>query len=169
MARTPWLRFLPRPARPARRPPRPPLRLEALEERTLPAAPTTLQAVTLASGALPTASAAAGVSGNASVSADGRFVAFESTADNLVPGQAAGPVTSNVFLLDRASGAATLVSHAAGSATTGGDADSFGPVVSGNGRFVYFLSKAGHLLADEAGPATQNLYAYDVAQGTTQL
>ena len=59
-----------------------------------------------------------GQGSEAHVSADGRFVAFESTADDLVPGQIAIDSRVNVFLYDRVSSAIQLVSHAAGSATS---------------------------------------------------
>src|SRR3954452_19124914 len=98
MIRLPWLSFLWGTRQPARPGPRRasglPLHLEVLEERTLLSS--TLQAITLANAALPTASAAAGISNNASVSSDGRFVAFESTADNLVTGQQSAAITDNL-------------------------------------------------------------------------
>src|SRR5262245_41951547 len=63
-----------------------PLAVEQLEDRTLLDA--TLQAITLASVAPPSVSAAAGSSNNASLSSDGRYVAYESIATNLVANQA---------------------------------------------------------------------------------
>src|SRR6516162_2685389 len=68
-----------------------PLLVEQLEDRTLLDA--TLQAITLASVAPPSASAAAGSSADAWVSGDGRYVAYESTAPNLVVGQSGGAIT----------------------------------------------------------------------------
>ena len=49
-----------------------------------------------------------GSSDGASISADGRFVAFESGADNLVPGDTNGE--SDVFVHDRQTGQTTRVS-----------------------------------------------------------
>jgi Tol biopolymer transport system component len=137
-----------------------------LEDRTLLDA--TLQAITLASVAPPSVAAAAGSSNDASVSADGRYVAYESTATNLVANQASGAITSNVFLFDRLNQATTLVSHDAANPAAGGNADSFSAVLSSNGHFLYYLSRATDLAGD-TGPATENLYVYDTTRGTTQL
>src|SRR5438046_7301500 len=57
------------------------------------------------------------ISFNPAISADGRYVAFESAASNLVPGGAAGH--RNIFIRDRATGTTELVSVAAGG--TGAD------------------------------------------------
>src|SRR5579871_3204697 len=89
--------------------------LEELEPRCLLAS--TLQAISLPPANQPPSDTAAGTSLDASVSADGRYVAFLSTALNLVPGQSGGTSLTNVFLLDRSTGTMTLVSHVAGSAT----------------------------------------------------
>jgi sugar lactone lactonase YvrE/Tol biopolymer transport system component len=129
----------------------------------------TLQAITLASVAPPSASAAAGSSADATVSGDGRYVAYESTAPNLVAGQSGGAITRNVFLFDRQTGTATLVSHDDANPTAGGNADSFSAVLSGNGRFLYYLSRATDLVSGGTGPATENLYVYDTAAGTNRL
>src|SRR5689334_5422916 len=54
-----------------------------------------------------------------SLSADGRYIAFVSSAPNLVAGQA--PLANyNVFLRDRVTGTNVLVSHKAGAPLTGG-------------------------------------------------
>jgi sugar lactone lactonase YvrE len=144
------------------------LAVEVLEDRTLLNA--TLQVITVPSVPAPSVSAAAGSSNNASVSADGRYVAYESTATNLVANQASGPITSNVFLFDRSTQATTLVSHDAGSATTGGNADSFSAVLSGNGRYVYYLSRATDLVSGESNPVgSEDLYVYDTVAGTNRL
>jgi hypothetical protein len=144
-----------------------PLFVEWLEDRTLLDA--TLQAITLASVAPPSTSAAAGSSAYVTVSADGRYVAYESTAPNLVAGQSGGAITRNVFLLDRQTGTAALVSHDAANATLGGNADSFSAVLSANGHDLYYLSRATDLVSGGTGPATENLYVYDTVAGTTRL
>ena len=66
----------------------------------------------------PGGAQATGPSANASLSADGRYVAFESTASNLVAGDTNG--ISDVFVRDRATGITTRVSVATG----GGEATS---------------------------------------------
>ncbi|MEA2691145.1 MAG: hypothetical protein QOJ16_532, partial [Acidobacteriota bacterium] len=88
-----------------------------------------------------TASGASVTSPGSSMSGDGRYLVFSSTAPNLAPGQVEGPsVTSDVFLFDRVTGARTLVSHNAGSANTAGNGPSYSPVLSADGRWVAFLS-----------------------------
>lgn len=58
------------------------------------------------------------VSDQPSISDDGRWVAFASTATNLVTGQTDGNFTRDVFLYDRTTGQLILLSHASASATT---------------------------------------------------
>ena len=68
----------------------------------------------------------------ASMSADGRYVAFTSTATNWVPGLAAG--SYEVYVHDMMSGHTTLVSeNSDGTAGTGADAS-----ISADGRFIAY-------------------------------
>jgi Tol biopolymer transport system component len=92
----------------------------------------------------------AGVQGNApsyspSVSADGRFVAFDSVADNLVPGDTNS--RDDVFVRDRALHQTSLVSIT----TQGvqGNQGSVSAAISGDGRFVTFRSLATNLVGDD--------------------
>src|SRR5262249_13443691 len=66
------------------------------------------------------------------LSADGRVVAFESRANNLVPGDTNGP--ADVFVHDRQTGVTERVSVA--SDGTEGDNVSRSPALSADGRFV---------------------------------
>ena len=75
-------------------------------------------------------------SGYPSISADGRYVAFQSEATNLAPGDTNG--TWDVFVHDRQIGTTELVSVATD--RTEGDERSEQPSISGDGRFVAFLS-----------------------------
>src|SRR5262249_759433 len=117
----------------------------------------TLQPITVPNGSFPDSSAAAGISINPSISADGRYVAYESTAPNLVAGQEKAAIIENVYLFDRGDPATntpastTLVSHRVGSTIAGGDASSYTAIISGNGQFVYYLSRANNLVAGESG------------------
>jgi hypothetical protein len=104
------------------------------------------------SGAVELVSRGAGGVGDAdsarpSISNNGRYVAFESDATNLVAGDASNH--RDIFLRDRTARATTLVSRtAAGSA---GDAGSFNPDVSGNGAFVAFETDATTLIGATNG------------------
>ncbi len=86
-----------------------------------------------------------GASGAPSISADGRFVAFQSVASDLVPGDTA---VQDVFVRDLDLGATVLVS--ADSAGGTADGPSFDPAVSGNGQFVAFTSSATDLVGGDA-------------------
>lgn len=94
-----------------------------------------------------------GVKGNddaisASLSADGRRVAFDSLATNLDPGDP--DEVRDVFLKVLATGNLALVSTSA--AGVKGDADSFAPSFSGNGADVAFTSDANNLHPAEGDP-----------------
>jgi Tol biopolymer transport system component len=92
----------------------------------------------------------AGIQGNGhsyspSISADGRYVAFESFANNLVAGD--GNLTADVFVHDRQTKDTTRVSlHTDG---TEGNLESNSPSISGDGRYVAFVSDATNLVAGD--------------------
>lgn len=83
----------------------------------------------------------------ASISRDGRYVAFASSRTDLVPGTV--NQLANVYLLDRWSGSTRLVTRAADG--TPADRPSAAPVISGDGSRVGFVSKATNLLPPEEG------------------
>lgn len=104
---------------------------------------------------------------DASISDDGRFVAFNSVADNLDPGPAVPG--DSIFLRDVQAQTTTQVDRQ--SATDGGavaDAPSYRPVVSAGGRYVAFLSDAENLSAASRS-ATTNVFVRDTQAGTTTL
>jgi Tol biopolymer transport system component len=102
------------------------------------------------------------------ISADGRFVLFASTADNLVPatGGSVLPRRMNVFLRDRALGTTTLLS--ASLAGVGGNGNSFPTAISTNGQFALFESAAGDLAANDSN-GVNDVFVRDVINGTTTL
>ena len=77
-------------------------------------------------------------SGNPSISADGRFVAFESRSTGLVAGMTDTDINSDVFLFDRVTGAVTLVSRQASNPTQPATGLSKSPAISADGRFVAY-------------------------------
>ncbi|MCX4758962.1 TolB family protein [Kitasatospora purpeofusca] len=95
----------------------------------------------------------------ASISWDGRYVAFASSRTDLV----AGPVNqlANVYLLDRWNGTTRLVTRAAEG--TPADRPSAAPVISGDGSRVGFVSKATNLLPPEEGGGGEGDRTADVA------
>lgn len=105
-----------------------------------------------------------------SISDDGRYVAFQSAADNL--GEA-GPIGVNEgFVKDLATGVVSLVSRADGeSGEAAGEPGISGLKVSGDGRFVIFSSAAtnlGMVLPGEAA-GEQHVYRRDLQSGETIL
>src|SRR5262249_12912374 len=109
-----------------------------------------------------------------SLSADGRWVAFQSSAPNLIPGQVEGNSFYDLFLRDRLTGAVTLVSHAAGSATAtspiASDGAWLGARLSADGRYPAFASVGNRLVpgVTDANGA-EDVFLYDRVTGTTTL
>ena len=77
-----------------------------------------------------------------SISADGRYVAFFSSATNLVNGDSNG--CTDVFVHDRQTRTTSRISVAADG--TDADSDNQYPSISANGRYVAFASLAGNLV-----------------------
>jgi Tol biopolymer transport system component len=104
-------------------------------------------------------------------SGDGRWVAFVTTASDVVPGQSdpSSLGMTNVFLYDRVSGATILVSHAAASPTTVAFGWSYAPSISGDGRFLAFESTAGDLPPGQASGTASNVYLFDRVTGAMTL
>jgi len=118
--------------------------------------------------ATPSSAAGAGNQGNASsrnpsLSADGKVVAFESDASNLVAGDA--NQQTDVFARTLPNGPTELISAGAGAAADGG---SFAPAVSANGAAVAFESVA-HNLVPGVAPTARNVYVRDRSATTTAL
>ena len=115
-------------------------------------------------------SAAGGVlAGQADLDASGRFVAFASTALNLIFNQADPNGVADVFLYDRESGAVSLISRDPNTAGHTANGASITPRLSADGRFLAFGSNATDLAFDPGGPATENVYVYDRSTGETSL
>jgi Tol biopolymer transport system component len=79
------------------------------------------------------------------ISADGRFVAFQSDASNLVGGDTNG--SSDVFVRDRRRDKTRRVSVSSAGAEA--NDNSVGPSISADGRFVAFASWATNLVAGD--------------------
>jgi len=99
------------------------------------------------------------------ISADGRFVAFESVGSDLVTGQNDGLPDEDVFLYDVATKTNRLVSHSNGSATTGGDAASRRPSISDDGGRVAFQSAADDLTTGTS-TSTRSIFVFERGDGT---
>jgi Tol biopolymer transport system component len=97
------------------------------------------------------------------LSSNGRYVAFESVASNLVPGHTNGEL--HVFVRDRLSGTTTLVSQSTGGAQGNGVSSS--PSISDDGRIVAFQSEADNLVGNDTN-ADQDVFVRDLMAGTTR-
>ena len=102
--------------------------------------------------------------GNLSISADGRFVAFDSRASNLVSGDT--NLADDIFVHDRLTGTTELVS--VNSDGIQANKRSNFPSISGDGRFVAFDSPATNLV-DGFSYFYNSIYVHDRLTGTTEL
>ena len=103
----------------------------------------------------------AGLSDSLSITADGRFVAFASRANDIVPGDIA--LNSDIFVRDRLLGTTELVSLN----TAGGQGNypSMHPAISDDGRWVAFDSASVNLVAGDTNP-NSDIYLRDRLLGT---
>jgi Tol biopolymer transport system component len=117
-------------------------------------------------------SEAATSSDSPSITADGRYVAFQSAAPNLVPNDGAlldglGRVgTFDAFVHDRLTGRTQRVSVASSGAAPNGL--TFEPVINGNGRYVAFESWASNLVSDDTNDVG-DMFVHDRLLGITEL
>jgi Tol biopolymer transport system component len=99
------------------------------------------------------------------MSANGRYIVFESDAPNLVAGDTNH--TSDVFLHDQASGVTTRVSVS--SPGVQANAESLGAAsISSDGRYVAFTSLASNLVTGDANDIT-DVFIRDLSRGRTIL
>lgn len=101
---------------------------------------------------------------NPSVSADGRYVVYDSFASNLVPDDRNRQ--GDVFLFDRVTGASTLVSR--GRDGKPADGQSGFAVISADGSTVAFESTAQNVVAEPTGSAAQ-VYTWDRKSGAMEV
>lgn len=97
------------------------------------------------------------------VSADGRFVAFTSRASNLVPGDTNN--AADIFVRDRQTATTQRVSIADSGAQ--GNRDSYLPAISGDGRFVAFISQATNLVPGDTNNLA-DVFIHDRQAQTTR-
>ncbi|RQV98619.1 calcium-binding protein, partial [bacterium] len=110
-----------------------------------------------------------GVQGNLhsigpSISADGRYVAFESYSSDLVIGDTNG--VSDVFVHDTSTGSTSLIS--VNSSNQQGNNHSRFPSISNDGRYVAFQSSANNLVANDTN-GYNDIFVRDTTTGTTIL
>ena len=97
------------------------------------------------------------------ISADGRFVAFDSSADDLVPGD--DNISYDIFVRDRSNGSLERVS--VGTDGVQGEGDSETPSMSRDGRFIAFDSDAEEFSSID-GNISVDVYVRDRLSHTTE-
>ena len=98
------------------------------------------------------------------ISADGRFVAFHSTADNLAPNDKNG--MADIFIHDRQTGATKIISKS--SAGKQGNGGSYIPVMSADGRYVAFESGADNLVKGDTN-GKSDVFVHNRKTGVTEI
>lgn len=98
-----------------------------------------------------------------SLSDDGLIVAFESVAPNLVAGDTNS--RKDIFIRNRQAGTTVRIVGLGG---LQGNGDSIQPFISGNGRYVTFVSNANNLVVGD-GNAHGDIFQYDTNTNTMTL
>jgi Tol biopolymer transport system component len=112
-----------------------------------------------------TGAAGAGPSMQPSISASGRFVAFQSGAGNLVAGDANGAM--DIFVHDRQTAQTVLASVS--SAGVQGAQGSYYPAISADGTRVAFWSLSNNLVPGDANGAVADVFMRDLPAAQTSL
>jgi Tol biopolymer transport system component len=108
-----------------------------------------------------------GDSFSSTISADGRYVAFDSDASNLVANDGNGATDAFVYdLTTKTTERVSVGPMVEGSATQGNGA-SYSPSISADGRYVAFDSDASNLVANDSN-TFRDIFVYDRTAGTTQ-
>jgi len=103
-----------------------------------------------------------GFSVSPSISANGNRIAFQSSSDDLVPGDHNG--ATDVFVRDLAAGTTRRVSVGRGGVDSDGSSTS--PSISASGRYVTFTSGAENLVGNDANGAS-GIFRRDLRTGRT--
>ncbi|NJP09241.1 MAG: hypothetical protein HC866_06920 [Leptolyngbyaceae cyanobacterium RU_5_1] len=101
--------------------------------------------------------------GTVSLSADGRYVVFSSSASNLVAGDTNS--TTDIFLRDRLTDQTTRLNVASDGTQSNGASSN--PTISADGRYVVFTSNASNLVAGDTNNQT-DIFVRDRQTGDTR-
>jgi len=132
--------------------------------RDLVTGTTTLVSVAATGGATADGDSSTGL--RLSISDNGRYVAFSSTALNLVANISDLNGSPDVYVRDRTAGTTALVSINT-SGTGAANAGSTDSILTPDGAFVVFTSDATNVTAITGGPA--NIYRRNLSTGSTEM
>lgn len=107
-----------------------------------------------------------GPSANPAISDNGRYIAFTSAATNIVSGDS-GP-SADCFVRDMDAQVTVLASVSSQGVQEIGSADWARPALSGDGRYVAFVSNAANLVPNDTNDWF-DLFVHDLQTGTTTL
>lgn len=111
---------------------------------------------------------AEGMSFDPSMSDDGRFVVFTSTANNLVEGESSQNRVSDVYLHDRKTHTTTRIAIATNGAA--GNADSYCGIIDPTGTFVAFSSAASNFPdGSERTLGNTQIFLHDLKSAKTEM
>lgn len=111
-----------------------------------------------------TGNEANGSSYGASISSDGNFIAFGTTASNFDPNDVGGFI--DVYWRDRSAGVTTLISKCATTAFC--DAESLSASIDASGRRVAYVSISSNVVPNDLN-GTKDVFVRDVVASTSQL
>jgi hypothetical protein len=104
---------------------------------------------------------------NLSVSADGRYIAFESAATNLITGVTDNNNTSDIFVRDTQTGTLRCLSLSTSGAT--GNSYSINPIISADGHYVVFASNATDLVSGADSNSDLDIFRVNAQTGQKEL
>lgn len=99
------------------------------------------------------------------ISADGKSVAFESYATNLVPTDTNGARDIFVWNADKN----TITAVSTGQGETEANYQSYEPTISGDGNLIAFTSNATNLIPNVMGISSYNVYLKDIRSGSIKI
>jgi Tol biopolymer transport system component len=122
--------------------------------------------VSVASSGLQTNGESSSYSSSPSISADGRFVTFDSDASNLVSGDTNG--FTDVFVRDRQTGTTTRVSVSSSGTQGNGSSSGFSssPFLSADGEYIAYESDASNLVSGDTN-GVADIFVWSRPTGTT--
>jgi Ca2+-binding RTX toxin-like protein len=113
-------------------------------------------------GSLANAGSSIGFSRNGAISSDGRYVVFQSLANNLVPNDTNNAL--DVFVRDMVTGTTERISvNSSGQEAVGGQPATVSGdgTISDDGRYIAFLSQSANLVNDVFAPFGVSIYLRD--------